>query len=227
MGLDGVELIMTAEEEFGITITDSEAEEVVTVGDLAVICQQRIDGTVTRDDQLRTSFYMLRELVREIRNEPTLRIRPSAQVSAFLEPAECKSLWNQTARQFGLTYPLRRPPWLSTTLLMLSFAFPIILLSLFSWQPFVLMLVVAATLGFIGIIYTITQPFRSYPPSGSATFKEIATRLAGLHIATKPPADIAPDAVFASIKKIVAEQFQVPESEITSSTRFVEDLGMS
>lgn len=37
MGLDGVEMIMEVEDEFGITIPDSDASEMRTVGDL-VFC---------------------------------------------------------------------------------------------------------------------------------------------------------------------------------------------
>ena len=42
MGLDGIELVMEVEDEFGITIPDSDMEEMRTVGDLVAICFDRV-----------------------------------------------------------------------------------------------------------------------------------------------------------------------------------------
>jgi acyl carrier protein len=43
MGLDGVELVMAVEEEFGITISDAEAETIMTPKDLIGIVCEKVD----------------------------------------------------------------------------------------------------------------------------------------------------------------------------------------
>ena len=45
MGLDGVELIMAVEEKFGISISDEEAQRVLTVGDMKRLVRAKLDIT--------------------------------------------------------------------------------------------------------------------------------------------------------------------------------------
>jgi hypothetical protein len=44
MGLDTVDLVMTVEETFDITISDAEAEKILTVGDLNRYVLSKLDG---------------------------------------------------------------------------------------------------------------------------------------------------------------------------------------
>ena len=45
MGLDTVELVMAVEEEFGITISDEEAQDIRTVGDMYQCVLRKVIGT--------------------------------------------------------------------------------------------------------------------------------------------------------------------------------------
>ena len=71
MGLDSVELVMECEDEFGITISDFEAEQTTTVGELAelVIKLLRRKGELEPIQFCESSrlFYQLRALVRVCR----------------------------------------------------------------------------------------------------------------------------------------------------------------
>ena len=60
MGLDGVELVIEIEGEFGITIPDSDASAMRTVNDLVTICIDRINAADTMACPYLTCFLRIR-----------------------------------------------------------------------------------------------------------------------------------------------------------------------
>ncbi len=80
MGLDAVELVMGVEDHFGISIQNSEAERVRSVGDLIALIQSRIDAAQAATCPTLSSFLQLRSCVREIANDDELRIRTGTRV---------------------------------------------------------------------------------------------------------------------------------------------------
>lgn len=227
MGLDGIELVMEVEDEFGITIPDSDVAEMRTVGDLVSLCFDRIHATKKERCPSLPCFLSLRRLVREVLNDPELRIRPRDIVEDSLQATDRKRLWRRLPELLE-TAPreLRRPLWLRRTLIIAVLAFPVVLMMTVRWVSELLLLVWFATFGFGIALNWLTVRFRTQTPKGYSTFGDIAKRIVGLKIATNPPDNVDYDNVFSIVKRIVVDQLGVEYEEVTPSARFVEDLGV-
>ncbi len=225
MGLDGVELIMGIEDEFGITISDPDAFEMRTVGDLAELCFERIHAAKTIQCPSVPCFISVRQLVRDIRNDPDLRIRPSDNVENFLQVSERKHFWRKL-RDVLKTTPrsLRRPQWLRRVLVFVVLGFPIAFAGFLPLTAEMLLFIWLATLAFGIALNRVTLSLRTRTPDGYTTFGDIAKRMDGLTVSTKPPANTDYDSVFSIVKRVVVDQLGVDEDEVVPSARFVEDL---
>jgi hypothetical protein len=61
MGLDGVEIVMAVEQDFGIQIEDSEAEQILTPGQLIDLVMSKVATTTTDICLTHRSFNLLRQ----------------------------------------------------------------------------------------------------------------------------------------------------------------------
>ena len=227
MGLDGVELIMEVEDEFGITIPDSDAAEMRTVGDLVTLCFDRIHATKTMRCPSMPCFLSLRRLVREVRNDPELKLRPGDVVEDLLKVTERKRLWRRLPELLdSAPRELRRPPWFRKTLVVVVLAFPVALLVVCPWRAEFMLLIWMATFGFGILLNLLTLRFRTRTPSGYDTLGDITKRMVGLQIATNPPDRDDYESVFAIVKQLVVDQLGVEYDEVVPGARFVEDLGV-
>src|SRR6266852_2774557 len=80
MGLDIVELVMTVEEHFGVTIPDAEAQRILTVGELYVYLLERTrrDGRIPCPTS--QAFYRLRRILTEELGVDRALVRPATQL---------------------------------------------------------------------------------------------------------------------------------------------------
>ncbi|WP_298859822.1 acyl carrier protein [uncultured Gimesia sp.] len=227
MGLDGVQLVMEIEDEFGITIPDSAYSELRTVGNLVDFSLERIHASKTLRCPSLTCFLSLRRLVRDVSNDPELRIRPRDKVEDCLPEAERKQFWRRLPELLETTPPdLRRPPWLRKTLLLIVLGFPILLMAFPPWHIEILILISCATIALGIVLHWSTIGLRTRTPEGYKTFGDITKRMVGLTIATNPPTETDYDSVFSIVKRIVVDQLGVDDDEVVPTARFIEDLGV-
>lgn len=228
MGLDGVQLAMEIEEEFGITIPDSVYSELRTVGDLVNFCFERIHPSKTVSCPSLASFLKLRKLVRDVSKDPELRIRPRDNIEDCLSEADRKQLWRRLPELLKTTPPaLRRPLWLRKTLVLIVLGFWVYLMALTPpWHIEVLILILCITIILSIILHWSTLGLRTRTPDGYKTFGEITKRMVGLTIATNPPTDQEYDSVFAIVKRIIMDVLGVDDDEVIPTARFIEDLRM-
>ena len=87
-GLDGVELIMAIEEEFGVDIPNEAAERMVRVGDTYEYLKDRLNSSPSQHCLSQRIFYKLRRAL--LKNYVVKRrdITPDTQLSAVIEPEE-------------------------------------------------------------------------------------------------------------------------------------------
>ncbi len=227
MGLDGVELVMEIEDEFGITIPDSDASEMRTVGDLVGLCLNRVQSTKTMYCPTSPCFLSLRRLVRDIRNDPDFKLRPRDKVEHCLKNSDRQLLWRRLPELLKTTPPeLQRPSWLRKTLVLVVLGLPILLMAALPWHVGILISIWFVTFAFGLIINWLTIGLRTRMPDGYTTFGDITKRLAGLNIATNPPPGVDYETIFLIVKRIIVEELGVDDNEVVPSARFVEDLGV-
>ncbi|MFK7776745.1 MAG: phosphopantetheine-binding protein [Gimesia sp.] len=227
MGLDGVVLLMEIEEEFGITIPDSAMSELRTVGDLVDFCLDRIHASKTILCPSQSCFLSLQRLVRDVQNDPDLKIRSCDNIEDCLCESDRKLFWRRLPELLGqVPRDLRRPQWLRKKLVLIVLGFPMLLMAFLPWDVEILMLIWFATIALGIFLSWLTIDLRTRTPDGYQTFGDITTRMVGLIIATNPPTETDYDSVFLIIKRILVDQLGVDDDEVIPTARFIEDLGM-
>ena len=101
MGLDTVLLIVSVEEEFGITIPNQEAAKITTVQQLADYLHKSIKLNTGEKCISQSIFYQLRKALQSLGAERKT-IHPKSKLSDFLTNAH---QWNQLGKTLGLSLP--------------------------------------------------------------------------------------------------------------------------
>lgn len=113
MGLDGVEIVMSVETEFGISISDAEAEVMQTPRDLIrVVCEKvgAVDGGVD-SCAAQVAFHRVRAALVEVAGCERAEVRLDAQLRDLLPKAERDELWRAVCTRLGL-HLMPRLTWL-------------------------------------------------------------------------------------------------------------------
>lgn len=227
MGLDGVELVMEVEEHFGVSITDEEAGDIRTVGDLLNLLEGRVAKREASACLTLPWFLKLRGLVREAASDRTLRFRTGDTLVQVLSGRQRRRLWKGLSQLLRTTpTPLRRPQGLRVAFGLLALTWLVVGFVGFT-QGSGPSLVTHLALGAALIaVYLATEPLRSYPPEGYKTFGEITRRLVGLEAATIGFPAQDPSLLLEELSLIISEQLGVERDEVVPEARFVEDLNL-
>jgi acyl carrier protein len=104
MGLDSVELLMSVEDKFGISIEDSEAENIATVQHLADTVYSKIIVNPTDKCLTQILFYQIRKSFQNL-NLTESEIMPKSKISDLLTKSELKTNWNRLEKEIELKLP--------------------------------------------------------------------------------------------------------------------------
>lgn len=226
MGLDGVTLVMEVEDHFGITLQDSSAERILTVGDLVELIHGRLMAAQDSYCPTLSTFLKLRATVRAFTGDKILRIRPRDKIIETLTATQRCELWKRLEDLLGtFPRPLRRPPALRTALEISAAVFLITALvtaAAIDFRVFPLTLAVAALT--IYSLHVFTVRFRVTPPSGWETFGDVTIKIIGTTMATKQLNLRTIEDVFDELRPIIVETLGVDISEVVLTARFIEDL---
>lgn len=105
MGLDGVELVMAIEEEFGIDIADRDLQRMFTVGDIYSHLVKHLSKTTTKRCLTQKVFYQLRRAVMANYRLDRRSITPETKLSDFLSEKEIEEGWPWMQGFVGLQTP--------------------------------------------------------------------------------------------------------------------------
>jgi hypothetical protein len=109
--LDDVEILRGVEELFGIKVTDREAEQTLTVGQLYDLIESKTGGkTDVCLSQL--AFYRLRRAFRELGIAAAVTPATPVSVVRTIQPHSIRANWKALTRQSGLELPALEAPCL-------------------------------------------------------------------------------------------------------------------
>lgn len=212
MGLDGVDLIMECEDEFGICIPDEEASKVVTVADLyALICRLRDSKMISRNPEatIRVISDTLRDMGISI-EEPTVALR----LEDIVRPAQRHRFWRLLEQRLGRSLsPLAMPQWGGAA----AFGWITLCLvvgALLRWQWAIFGLLFGAVTGVI-VIWLMKHLCPKFP-SGWETIQQVINQ-------TGP---MSASQVWQTLVRVISEQLGVSVNKITMESRFIQDLNV-
>ena len=115
MGLDGVELILAAEEEFGVSISDGDAESMITPKDMIeVVCRELDVGDDLadadfEDEEFRVTacmpqraFYKIRSEIINVTGVERGEVRLETRVEELFPKFKGKGVWGMFVERLGL-----------------------------------------------------------------------------------------------------------------------------
>ena len=215
MGLDLVEIVMSVEEHFGISIPDSSAEELTTVGKLHDNVMKAVQRVYPEDACMTSSvFYRIRRALMKNAGVRRKDVIPDIRLDVLLPAHTRRKIWDQLKQSTGLHLPqLERPKWVKVTIAVSAGAVLMILglaqHPLFAWPAALLagawaMALIAATI-----------PFMVCLPADTSTVRQLVYKLVPKQSTISDRAHWKPEVVWADIKQIVSNQLGVKPELIT------------
>jgi len=248
MGLDIVEFVMEVEEEFKVSISDREAERILTVGQLHAWLVDKLRAIPTGRCLSSACFYRLRRTLMALFQIPRHRIRPGTPLDDVIPVDNRRAAWvrlNQALNDALPSASVSLPPlafprwfWFLLMAVILACPFVTILVAMASGAERGLAAVVLFTveLALLGGMYlairalkrrlSLVNPLAVHFPLGCTTVREgVESMLPSEHgIRGEAARNLSESDVWTKLRAIVAYQFGIKSEEVTKATRFF-DLG--
>lgn len=230
MGMDTIELVLTVEETFAISLPDDDAVQISTVGQLFEYVAAKT-GDRNRTCLSAATFYRLRRALVSAWGVPRESIRPSVSVLPLLPLEGRRAAWNRLAEAMGLHLPpLERPARLASSIVCFSFAAAICAfgVALLHWG-----LGAAVATGFAALFAAalladwLTLPWATEFAPQFVTAGELTTAIVAENYATlcADQRRGTREEIWQTLVAIITEQLRVAAEQITPEARFVQDLG--
>ncbi len=219
MGLDGVELVLSVEEGFGVSISDAEAERCATPGDLIELVHGKLQITDQRTCIRQRGFYVLRRGLMSTLGLKRSDVTLDARLADLGVPLDARTVWVslRDAVQARSWPELVRPPWLRVLLLTISL---LTFAGICFASHWLLGLCGAGVVASISAKSTLG--FRSHiPPKYSRVRDLIPFAVTSEGIAWNR------DQIAALVQQLVIEQLDLKPGVYREDAHFVKDLGLS
>ncbi len=226
MGLDGVELIMTTEESFGISITDEEASKIINVDDLYLLVLSKV-GLASKDKCLTAkAFYLLRTVIAKRVKINRCLIRKETQLQELILLNNRKSIWKSIGLEMNMILPdLTRNIVLNYALWIIPSLSFIYAINIHNFKSvLVFLLGISTTYG----IAKTTEPLKRYFEPKTITMEALTRKVVARNFATLSATGKNWNEIdlYQSLLEIISKQIGIPKSRIQKHHRFVDDLRM-
>ena len=240
MGLDSVELVLRMEDEFNITISDEEAAETRSVGDVYNLILSKLD--VSPSCLSSKAFYRTRRTLVECLNVPRRSIRPTTILEPLLPERTRRQQWQQISKHLGLSIPnLRVPDSKRQAIYNRSFIAAIVISITLGglamhWHLSILQALFLSMLACFPVVMGISNLVLKLNPSlannlPADTAGELARVVLSLNHRSFATIDdtqkMSSDYVWEKIVDIFCDQLQVSRDEVVPNAKIVDDLGVS
>lgn len=234
MGLDGVELVMEVEDRFGVTLLDSECQQVRTVADLAALVISRLPSASIACPSAR-AFYQVRRLLVDHAHMERSRVRPDTRWEELF-PHDLPRMWNGLRALEHRLPPLAFAPGVEVAIgyAGLVGVFATLGGAAVAWHQLGLM-AGALTLG-LGLALLATargflHPLRTRVPVGLGRLGDLARHWGGCRLTLSGELGpggrlIQQQRVLDEVRAITSEQLGVPLERVKAESDFVRDLGL-
>ncbi len=227
MGLDGVELVMTWEERFGIAIPDEATKRMRTPR----MAMEYIHGTLahprTATCLTQRTFYRVRATFAARLGPVARRLHPSADLAALLPWDTRAATWTDLGLASGLQqWPeLQRPTWVTALILSGAAGIPCL-----AWARGLVTpgWCVALGLLLLDVGYRVTRPLARGLPPHARTAAALTRHLAGYNaeVLVPPQERWTYEQVRAVVRATIVDQIGV-RPDFSDDAEFVKDLGLS
>lgn len=221
MGLDSVELLLLTEGEFQIAISDEEAAKCETPGMLTDLVYSKLRKSKEETCPSMQGFYLVRKVMIEKFGFPRELIKPETKLDELITRKNRKATWEKLLKSLSngktIYAPLKRPRWISLLMVTLSLvAFIVAFMETESGSLSVIFSLLAGS-----IFHGITTIFKVEFANEFMTVKALIRIVGTLDTKVWSRRE-----VYDGVRKLVAEQLGVNESDIQPDSHFVHDLGM-
>ncbi len=230
MGLDSVELLIDIENAFQISISDQEAENTGTVGELYNLIINKIDYSKHNKCNSQVMFYKLRQVLSYHCQFDKNKITPKTKLEDLFDEKSIKLKWKniQDELYFNIS-DLQRSRSLKLGLRIISIIGVIISIILFS-DLFIdsnmnMKITSFLIILFIYVLWRVTIPFKSYPKF--VTVGEWITGILPINIKIIDLSIQDKNDVLSVLKFIINDKAGVPIKDIKLDSHIVYDLGIN
>ena len=221
---------MNVEESFGIEIPDSEAQHILTVGDLLESVRSRTELAPAGKCLSAATFYEIKQALRNFEIEE--RFGPSTRLIEIMPPTDRRLFWTRLAQRMQMKFPpLVRTDRVERTIIVVTL---IASLSLAGWIGYqtssVESFFVAWLISAIGVCvlgYGLTRPLATHFDTDMETFRGFSERLLALNAEQQRSkhGPMGSKDLWVVLREIIVDQLGVDRDEVTPTARFVQDLG--
>lgn len=228
MGLDGVELVMSFEEAFGIELKDEEVTETRTprmVIDLIVSKLRTAEERICRSQRV---FYTIRRVLIEALGLERKSISPDMRFRDWIPPTQERDVWERMRAALSpRSWPsLVRPRWLSRSLIAVGYSIFVMTVLLAICLSLSVWLGIAGGV-FLAIVFAViaaglTRRYRICIPTGLQSIRDLIPYA----VTSERMSGWTRDDVAVVVKRLTMDQLGVEEAAYTEDSRFVEDFHM-
>lgn len=225
MGLDGIELIMEFEDEFGIRITDEEATEARTPRMVIDLVLSKLEVKAQTVCWSQRAFYLLRGALMEFAGAPRKAIRPGSELRDIISPDRVAPVWPtlELAIQAKVWPSLVRPRLLVTALWAAGIAFclGLFVASLAGGTTAAIGTAFLGTIVFAVAATLATTRWQTRLPDGLTRIRDLVP-----YAGSSERIEWTREKVAVIVKVIVMEQLGLSESDYREDADFIRDFKM-